>query len=300
LWVRDSLGGEDEGEGKKSTLAHRKCSREECEVKEGKMRVWIVKDYEEMSKKAADVVAELVSRKPGCVLGLATGSTPEGLYRELVRRHKEEGLDFSKVKTFNLDEYYGLPGSHPQSYRYFMNEKLFNGLNIRKENTFVPDGTVPVKEIEKFCKKYEERIKKAGGIDLQVLGIGGDGHIAFNEPGSSLSSRTRFVALNEQTIKDNSRFFKSIDEVPRYALSMGVGTILEARELLFLANGEKKAEVVAKALEGPVTSSITASAIQLHQRVTVILDEGAASRLTRASFYKFAAEAEKKIGIDLF
>jgi len=264
------------------------------------MRVWIVNDYEEMSKKAADVVAELVSRKPGCVLGLATGSTPEGLYRELVRRHKEEGLDFSKVKTFNLDEYYGLPGSHPQSYRYFMNEKLFNGLNIRKENTFVPDGTVPVKDIEKFCKEYEERIKKAGGIDLQVLGIGGDGHIAFNEPGSSLSSRTRLVALNEQTIKDNSRFFKSIDEVPRYALSMGVGTILEARELLFLANGEKKAEVVAKALEGPVTSSITASAIQLHQRVTVILDEGAASRLTRASFYKFAAEAEKKIGIDLF
>ena len=268
--------------------------------KEERMRVLIVKDYDEMSKKAADIVAELVKRKPNCVLGLATGSTPEGLYSELVRRHKEEGLDFSKVITFNLDEYYGLPGTHPQSYRYFMNEKLFNGINIRKENTLVPDGKVPIKDIEKFCKEYEEKIKKAGGIDLQVLGIGGDGHIAFNEPGSSLSSRTRLVALNEQTIKDNSRFFSSVDDVPKYALSMGVGTILEAKELLFLANGEKKAEVVAKAIEGPITSSITASALQLHPKVTVILDEGAAKMLSRVSFYKFAAEAEEKIGMKLF
>ncbi|MCM8820370.1 MAG: glucosamine-6-phosphate deaminase [Candidatus Omnitrophica bacterium] len=264
------------------------------------MRVLIANDYDEMSKKAADIVAELIRIKPGCVLGLATGSTPEGLYNELVRRHKEEGLDFSKVITFNLDEYYGLAGTHPQSYRYFMNEKLFNGINIRKENTFVPDGKVPVKDIEKFCREYEEKIKKAGGIDLQVLGIGGDGHIAFNEPGSSLSSRTRLVALNEQTIKDNSRFFSSVDEVPRYALSMGVGTILEAKELLFLANGEKKAEVVAKAIEGPITSSITASALQLHPKVTVLLDEGAAKMLSRVSFYKFAAEAEEKIGMKLF
>lgn len=264
------------------------------------MRVLIVKNYEEMSKKAADIVEELVKRKPDCVLGLATGSTPEGLYRELVRRHKEEGLDFSRVTTFNLDEYYGLDGSHPQSYRYFMDVNLFNGINIKKENTFVPDGKVPVEEIESYCRKYEEMIRKAGGIDLQVLGIGGDGHIAFNEPGSSLSSRTRLVALNEQTIKDNSRFFKSADEVPRYALSMGVGTILEAKELLFLANGEKKAEVVAKALEGPITSSITASAIQMHPRVTAIVDEAAAKYLVRTDFYRFAAEAEKKIGLKLF
>lgn len=264
------------------------------------MRIIIVKSYDEMSKKAADIVAELVRRKPDCVLGLATGSTPEGLYAELVRRHREEGLNFSKVTTFNLDEYYGLDGNHPQSYRYFMNEKLFNGINIKKENTFVPDGTVPVKDIERYCKKYEKTIKEKGGIDLQVLGIGGDGHIAFNEPGSSLSSRTRLVALNEQTIKDNSRFFKSADEVPRYALTMGVGTILEAKELLFLANGEKKADVVAKALEGPITSSITASALQLHQKVTAILDESAASRLSRAPFYRFAAEAEEKIGMKLF
>ncbi|MDD3725778.1 MAG: glucosamine-6-phosphate deaminase [Candidatus Ratteibacteria bacterium] len=264
------------------------------------MRVLITKNYEEMSKKAADVVAELVNRMPKCVLGLATGSTPEGLYRELVRRHREEGLDFSMTTTFNLDEYYGLDVNHPQSYRYFMDTNLFNGINIEKKNTFVPDGKVPVKDIDMFCKEYEQKIKKAGGIDIQVLGIGGDGHIAFNEPGSSLTSRTRLVALTEQTIKDNSRFFKSDKEVPRYALSMGVGTILEAKELLVLATGEKKAEVVAKAIEGPITSSITASAIQMHPKVTVIIDEGAASRLSMAVFYRFAAEAEAKIGLKLF
>lgn len=264
------------------------------------MRVIIVKDYEEMSKEAAKIVKELIIRKPDCVLGLATGSTPVGLYKELVRMHKEEGLDFSKVKTFNLDEYYGLPPNHPQSYRYFMDVNLFNGINIKKENTHVPDGTVKKEEIEEYCKRYEEMIKEAGGIDLQVLGIGGDGHIAFNEPGSPIYSRTRLVALDEQTIKDNSRFFEKIEDVPKFALTMGVGTILEAKEILFLANGIKKAEVVAKAIEGPVTSQITASALQLHPRVTAIIDEEAASKLKRIEYYKFAAEAEKNIGIKLF
>lgn len=264
------------------------------------MRVIVKSSYEEMSKEAAKIVADLVRNKPDCVLGLATGSTPVGLYQELVRMHKEEGLDFSQVTTFNLDEYYGLSPDHPQSYRYFMNENLFNGINIKKENTYVPDGTVPVEEIEKFCAEYEEKIKKAGGIDLQVLGIGGDGHIAFNEPGSSLGSRTRLVALDEQTIKDNSRFFEKEEDVPRFALSMGVGTILEAKEIIFLANGKKKAEVVAKAIEGPVTSAITASAIQLHPKVSVFLDEEAASELKRIQYYKFAAEAEKKINKKLF
>jgi len=264
------------------------------------MRVIIVKNYEEMSKEAANIVKELVIKKPNCVLGLATGSTPVGLYKELVRMHKEEGLDFSKVITFNLDEYYGLSGDHPQSYRYFMDVNLFNGINIKKENTHVPDGTIPLDKIEEYCKKYEEMIKKAGGIDLQVLGIGGDGHIAFNEPGSSLNSRTRLVALDEQTIKDNSRFFEKIEDVPRFALSMGVGTILEAKEIIFLANGIKKAEVVAKAIEGPVTSQITASALQLHPRVTAILDEEAASQLKRKEYYKFAHEAEKRISLKLF
>ncbi|MCS7180005.1 MAG: glucosamine-6-phosphate deaminase, partial [bacterium] len=211
-----------------------------------------------------------------------------------------EGLDFSEVVTFNLDEYYGLSSDHPQSYRYFMDVNLFNGINIKKENTHVPNGKIPIEKIEEYCKDYENMIKKAGGIDIQVLGIGGDGHIGFNEPGSSIYSRTRLVALDEKTIKDNSRFFEKIEDVPRFALTMGVGTILEAREILFLANGLKKAEVVAEAIEGPITSQITASALQLHPKVTVILDEEAASKLKRKEYYKFAFEAENKIGIKLF
>lgn len=264
------------------------------------MRVIIVKDYDEMSRKAAKIVKELIIRKPDCVLGLATGSTPVGLYKELIRMHKEEGLDFSKVKTFNLDEYYGISPKHPQSYRYFMDVNLFNGINIKKENTHIPDGTIKKEEIEKYCKRYEEMIKEAGGIDLQVLGIGGDGHIGFNEPGSSIYSRTRLVALDQQTIKDNSRFFEKIEDVPKFALTMGVGTILEAKEILFLANGLKKAEVVAKAIEGPITSQITASALQLHPKVTLIIDEQAASKLKRKDYYKFAYDAEKSIGIKIF
>jgi glucosamine-6-phosphate deaminase len=264
------------------------------------MRVIITKNYDEMSKEAAKIVVDLIRKKPKCVLGLATGSTPVGLYKELVRMHKEEGLDFSKVVTFNLDEYYGLSPDHPQSYRYFMDVNLFNGINIKKENTHVPNGKVPVEKIEEDCKNYEEMIKKAGGIDLQVLGIGGDGHIGFNEPGSPIFSRTRLVALDEQTIKDNSRFFEKIEDVPRFALTMGVGTILEAKEIIFLASGEKKAEVVAKAIEGPITSQITASALQLHPRVTVILDEAAASKLKRKEYYKFVYDAEEKVGLRLF
>ncbi|HOK55750.1 MAG TPA: glucosamine-6-phosphate deaminase [bacterium] len=264
------------------------------------MRVIITKSYEEMSKEAAKIVKDLIKKKPNCVLGLATGSTPIGLYQELIRIHKEENLDFSNVITFNLDEYYGLSPEHPQSYRYFMDVNLFNGINIKKENTHVPDGKISIDKIEEYCKSYEEMIKKAGGIDLQVLGIGGDGHIGFNEPGSSIYSRTRLVALDEQTIKDNSRFFEKVEDVPRFALTMGVGTILEAKEIIFLANGIKKAEVVAKAIEGPITSQITASVLQLHPKVTVILDEEAASKLSRKEYYRFAYEAERKIGIKLF
>ncbi len=264
------------------------------------MRVLIVKNYSEVSIEAAKIVRDIVKKKPNCVLGLATGSTPLGLYKELIRMHKEKGLDFSQVRTFNLDEYYGLSSSHPQSYRFFMEENLFKGINIKPENTRVPDGSVKIEEVEQYCKEYEELIKQAGGIDLQVLGIGGDGHIAFNEPGSSLGSRTRLVALDEKTIEDNSRFFDRVEDVPRFALSMGVGTILEAREILFLATGEKKAEIVAKALEGPITSMITASALQLHPRVTAILDEEASDALRRVAFYRFAADSEKHVGIKLF
>lgn len=264
------------------------------------MRVIIMKNYEELSKLAANMVKELITKKSNCVLGLATGSTPLGLYKELIRMHKEEKLDFSKVITFNLDEYYGLPGDHPQSYRYFMDINLFNEINIKKENTHVPDGKTPLEKIEEYCKKYEEKIKEVGGIDLQILGIGGDGHIGFNEPGSSIFSRTRLVALDEQTIKDNSRFFDKIEEVPRFAITMGVGTILEAKEIILMANGEKKAEVIAKAIEGPITSQITASALQLHPKVTVILDEEAASKLQRKKYYIFAHQAEEKINLRLY
>jgi len=264
------------------------------------MRIIIKKNYDDLSKEAAGIIRNLIKTKPDCVLGLATGSTPIGLYRELIRFHKEEGLSFSRVTTFNLDEYYGLQPSHPQSYRYFMDTNLFKDIDIKPENTFVPEGSVKRQDIVRHCADYEQRIKKAGGIDIQVLGIGGDGHIAFNEPGSSFNSRTRLVSLDAQTINDNSRFFNNSEEVPQFALSMGIGTILEAREILFLASGENKADIVAQAIEGPLTSMVTASALQLHPKVNVILDEEAAFSLKRYSYYKFTQEAEGKIEMPIF
>jgi glucosamine-6-phosphate deaminase len=258
------------------------------------MEVIITKDYEAMSKVAAKLIKEQVIKKPNSVLGLATGGTPVGTYKELVRMHKDEGLDFSKVISFNLDEYYSLVPTHPQSYYYFMWENLFKHVNINPENIHVPSGIVD--DVEEHCRWYEEEIKKAGGIDLQLLGIGSDGHIAFNEPGSSLGSRTRMKTLDEQTIKDNARFFDKEEDVPRFALTMGVGTILEAKKLLLVANGVKKADVVAAFIEGPVTAQITASALQLHPRVTVVLDEPAASRLKRADYYKWIQEHKVRIG----
>ena len=252
------------------------------------MDIIIKGDYKEMSKYAANMIAELVRSKPNCVLGLATGGTPIGTYQELIRLY-EEGLDFSEVKTFNLDEYLeiGLDLSKPygkdQSYARFMHEELFSHINIKKENIHIPDGLS--ENPEEFCKSYEEEIKKAGGIDLQVLGIGGDGHWAFNEPGSSLSSRTRVEKLNDQTLDDNyEAFYKkegfSREDMPHYAITMGIGTILEAKSVVMLANGSKKARIVAKALEGPVTSEVTSSAIQRYKgKATVILDQAAAADL---------------------
>lgn len=249
------------------------------------MRVIIERDYDAMSKRAAEIVAEVVREKPDCVLGLATGSTPIGLYKELIRMHKEEGLDFSRVRTFNLDEYYGLALDHPQSYRYFMHQYLFDYINIPPQNINVPSGLV--KGVKAYCAHYEQIIKEAGGIDIQVLGIGGDGHIGFNEPGSSLASRTRLVALNEWTIKDNARFFEGEEDVPRFAITMGVGTIMEARRCLLLAYGSKKAKAIAQAVEGPITSQITASALQMHPDTIVIVDEEAASEMKRKDFYLY-------------
>ncbi len=239
----------------------------------------ILKDnYDSMSKEAALIVADRLRRKPNLVLGLATGSTPLGLFKELIRMHVDEGLDFSKVTTFNLDEYVGLSPRHDQSYQSFMWENLFKHINIPQQNIHLPDGMA--NDIDAFCDWYEEEIRKCGGIDLQVLGIGPNGHIAFNEPGSSLGSRTRIKTLSEHTRKANTRYFKSIDEVPKYAITMGVGTIMDAKELLLLANGAGKAEAIKAAVEGPLTAQCPASIIQLHRKTFVIVDGDASAGLT--------------------
>jgi len=243
------------------------------------MLVLVTKNYDEMSKEAAKRVAAMVRKKPDCVLGLATGSTPIGLYKELVRMHKEEGLDFSKVTTFNLDEYVGLPPEHNQSYHYFMWENLFKHINIDPRNVYIPQGMA--ENVDEFCEWYENRIKEVGGIDLQILGIGSNGHIAFNEPGSSLGSRTRIKTLKESTRRDNARFFSSIDEVPKYAITMGIGTIMEAQEIILLASGKNKADALKKTVEGPITAMCPASALQLHRKATIIADEEAASLLDK-------------------
>lgn len=243
------------------------------------MLVIVKENYDEMSKEAAGLVADRIRRKPNLVLGLATGSTPIGLYKELIRLHKNEGLDFSKVITFNLDEYIGLPPNHDQSYRYFMDTNLFNHINVQKSNIHLPDGMA--KDIDAFCDWYEEQIKKYGGIDLQILGIGTNGHIAFNEPGSSLGSRTRIKTLTEQTVKDNARFFEKLDDVPKFAITMGVGTIMDAKELILLANKANKADAVKAAVEGPITAMSPASIIQMHRKAFVIIDKDAASKLSQ-------------------
>lgn len=247
------------------------------------MEVVICPTYEEISKQAARIVADLLNEIPDAVLGLATGSTPMGLYKELIRMHKEEGLDFSHVTTFNLDEYVGLSHDHPQSYYYFMWENLFKHINVPVENIHVPSGTTNNYGV--FCEWYEDRIDECGGIDLQVLGIGSDGHIAFNEPTSSLMSRTRLKTLTEQTINDNARFFDKKEDVPIYSITMGVGTILDAEQLILLANGEGKADALAAAVEGPVSSMITASALQMHPDSIVFADEAAAGKLEMRDYY---------------
>lgn len=261
------------------------------------MNIIIKENYEEMSRYAAKIIAGHLKKNPRLVLGLATGATPIGTYKELIRMHRE-GLDFSQAVTFNLDEYLGVgidlsKQYHlDQSYARFMHEEFFAHINAKPENIHIPDGLAP--DPEAFCRRYEEEIKRAGGIDLQVLGIGRDGHWAFNEPGSSLASRTRIQVLTKETLADNyESFYRQAgiarEKMPHFAITMGIGTILEARNILMLANGKKKAGVVAKALEGPVTSQVTASAIQLHSgEITVVLDREAASELKNIEYYHHA------------
>lgn len=238
------------------------------------MKVIVTKDYEEMSREAGKIFIERIREKPEIVLGLATGSTPIGLYNELIRAHREEGLDFSRVRTFNLDEYVGLSSEDETSYRYFMNDNLFNHINIRPENISIPDGRA--RDLDKFCRDYDQKIEDIGGIDLQLLGIGEDGHIAFNEPGTYLNVGTNITSLAESTIEVNSRFFDSIDDVPKTAITLGMGGIMKAKEIVLLANGEKKSQVIKKLLtEGRVSTELPVSFLLVHPNVTIILDEAA-------------------------
>jgi glucosamine-6-phosphate deaminase len=232
---------------------------------------------------AASAIEALVRANPAAVLGLATGSTPLPTYQELVRRHEAgTGPSYDGVRCFLLDEYVGLPPGHPQTYRETIFRELTDALGIAHDQVASPDATDP----QRAGARYEEALLAAGGVDLQVLGIGGDGHLAFNEPGSSLSSATRIKTLTERTRRDNARFFGSVDEVPHHVLTQGLGTILRARHLVLLASGEGKAEAVAAAVEGPLSASCPASVLQLHPRATVLLDEAAASRLGRADYYR--------------
>lgn len=249
------------------------------------MLVVLKRDAEEVGREAARIVAGAILGNPSVVLGLATGNTPLGLYQHLVAMHQAGQLDFSHVTTFNLDEYLGLSPSHPQSFHHFMTSHFFSKVNVPASNIHIPDGTISG-GYDSYCMRYEEDIRKAGGIDLQVLGIGRNGHIGFNEPTSSLASRTRLKALSRETIEDNRGFFSSEDEMPKCAITMGIGTILETRRILLLATGKAKAAAVAKAIEGPITSSVSASALQLHPDVTFIVDEEAASLLTQKDYYR--------------
>lgn len=241
------------------------------------MRIYRAKDYEEMSRKAANLIAAQVIMKPDCVLGLATGTTPIGTYRQLVEGYEKGDLDFSAVKTVNLDEYKGLSPENNQSYRYFMNENLFRHVNICLENTNVPNGLAEDAEAE--CARYNQVIRDLGGIDLQLLGLGVNGHIGFNEPDDAFAKETHLVTLTQSTIDANSRLFDRIEDVPHYAFTMGIRSIMRARKILVVANGENKADIIKKAFFGPVTPQVPASILQMHPDVILVGDEAALSKI---------------------
>jgi glucosamine-6-phosphate deaminase len=258
------------------------------------MLVLLTPGYEELSREAARIVANAVRGNPAVTLGLATGSTTLGMYKELVRLHKEQGLDFSRTTTFNLDEYLGLSAEHPQSFHHFMHEHFFDHVNADASRIHIPEGKI-AGDYEQYCLGYERAIREAGGIDLQILGIGRNGHVGFNEPTSSFGSRTRLKVLTSETIEDNRKSFAPGEEVPECAITMGVGTILEARKILLLATGAAKAETVAQAIEGPITASVTASCLQLHPDVTFVIDEAAAACLTQREYYRRVMEMTARL-----
>lgn len=241
------------------------------------MRIIITKNYEELSKVAANEMAETIKSNPKAILGLATGGSPIGMYKELIRMNKEGEIDFSTITTVNLDEYIGLSGEHTQSYRYFMNDNLFNHINIDKKNTYVPNGLA--ENVEEECKNYDAKIADLGGTDVQLLGIGNNGHIAFNEPDQELVAGTHLTGLTEDTIKANARFFDSIDEVPKTALTMGLGGIMKSKKIIVIASGEGKAEAVKAMVNGKISTNMPASMLQMHRDVVVIIDEAAAKLL---------------------
>lgn len=241
------------------------------------MKIYVADDYQGMSRKAAAIIASHVTLKPDCVLGLATGSTPIGMYQELIAGHQRGDLDFSQVKSVNLDEYVGLSPDHDQSYRYFMNTNLFDHVNIDKANTNVPNGLAADPEAE--CQRYNQVIRDMGGIDIQVLGMGHNGHIGFNEPADHFPLETHVVELTDSTIDANARFFADRNEVPRKAMTMGIRSIMQARQILVVVNGEGKADIVKKAFFGPVTPQVPASILQLHPDVILVGDKAALSKI---------------------
>lgn len=243
------------------------------------MNVVIVKNYKEISVRATQLVTDQIAKKKNTVLGLATGQTPVGMYQELVRKFQQGEIDFSQVVTFNLDEYYGLSPEHPQSYYYFMWDTFFQYINIKEENVHLLNGDT--ENIDGECQHYEYLIQKNGGIDLQILGIGDNGHLGFNEPAIGLNSKTHLVNLSEETIQANSQYFNNIQEVPRQALTMGIGTIMKAQKIILLANGRKKAHVIERTINGPVSTEVPATVLQLHNDVTLLIDQEAGSILIK-------------------
>ncbi|TLG73965.1 glucosamine-6-phosphate deaminase [Culicoidibacter larvae] len=242
------------------------------------MKLVVCKNYDEVSAKAAEYFINLVKAKPNAVLGLATGSSPIGMYKLMIADHEQNGTSYKDVKTYNLDEYVGLDGSNNQSYHYFMNENLFKGLDIPLENTHVPSG---IGNHDTLAAEYDAVLDELGGADLQILGIGSNGHIAFNEPGTSFASTTHIVDLTEETIQDNARFFDSIDDVPRESVTMGIASIMKAKKIVLIATSAHKAEAIKGMIEGPVTEDLPASILQQHPDVVVIVDTEAASLLDK-------------------
>ncbi|OUL58938.1 glucosamine-6-phosphate deaminase [Pseudoalteromonas ulvae] len=257
------------------------------------MQIVILKDAAEVAQYGAQIFADQINKKADSVIGLATGSTPVALYQNLISRKEAGEVSFAHVTSFNLDEYLGLTGDHPQSYRFFMNEQLFDHVDINKANTFVPPGDA--KNPISACKEYEDKIVAAGGIDVQLLGIGRNGHIGFNEPSSGLTSRTRVKTLTKETIDDNARFFAADEYQPHLSITMGIGTILDSRKVVLLATGENKADAVQAMVEGPLTASCPASALQMHKHAVIVIDEAAASKLADVDFYKHIEAENQKL-----